>query len=155
LSEFLFVRDRDRRVIDDRWNSRREGLLVGALRSVGLAEREMRFCALQTVASLRLPPLVSRTRAPFPPARVVPRLRIRLVNLFFSPVVKYHGLGRATGFGDLRPCHTLGSLLDVASTAASAVDWLDSPERAGLRSHPFKLATLRPASSERPSRLCR
>jgi len=62
LSEFLFVRDRDRRVLDDRWNLRREGLLVGALRSVGLAEREKRFRALQSVASLRLPPLVSRTR---------------------------------------------------------------------------------------------
>ena len=60
--------------------------------------------------------------------------------------------GCATGFGDLRPCDTLGSLLDVASTAASAVDWLDSPERAGLRSRHFKLPTLRPASSERPSR---
>jgi len=49
-------------LFDDLLNSRREGLLVGALGSVGLAEREKRFRAVQAVASLRLPPLVSRTR---------------------------------------------------------------------------------------------
>jgi hypothetical protein len=74
----------------------------------------------------------------------------RLLNSFLSPVVKYHGLGRATGFGNLRPCYTLGILLDVAMTASSAVDWQHSPEREGLRRRPFKLTTLRPAFPSDP-----
>jgi hypothetical protein len=59
------------------------------------------------------------------------RLRVRLLNSFFAPVVNYHGLGRATGFGNVRPCDTLASLRGAADTASPAVDWLDLPsERA-------------------------
>jgi hypothetical protein len=67
------------------------------------------------------PPLVSRTRQ-----RHLHRQRSRetagcLLNLFLSPVVNYHGLGRDTGFGDIRPCNTLASFT-AATTAPPARD---------------------------------
>ena len=84
--------------------------------SIGLAELEQR---IRRIAD-RSPRFVFRhwsreEKAPFPPARMMARLAGRLV--FLSPVVKYHGLGRATGFGSVRPCNTLASLHVAPETA--------------------------------------
>jgi hypothetical protein len=64
LSEFLLVRDRDRRVLDDRLNSRREGLLAaGSVRGFsGLGGIRTHSASGRPSATLRRTPLVSRTR---------------------------------------------------------------------------------------------
>ena len=146
MSEFRSVRDRDRRFIDDRSNPRREGLLVGRWVRSDWPSASSASAPCSPWRHFVCRHWFREREGAISTGQRVPRLRIRLLNLCLSPVVKYHGLGRATGFGDLPPCHTLGSLLDVASTDASAVDWLNYPERAGLRSRPFKLTAPRPAS---------
>jgi hypothetical protein len=71
------------------------------------------------------------------------RLARRLLSSFLSPVVKYHGLGRATGFGSVRPCNTLASLRDATRTVApSRTDGI--PARAGLRIRPFQARGVTP-----------
>jgi len=114
--------------------------------SVGLAEHEQRIRRPANRSRRFVVRHWSREEtAPFPPARVLPRLAKRLVNSFLSPVVKYHGLGRATGFGDGRPCNTLASL--PGAQRLLAYRGLAGPlERAGLRITLFRLATSRPAS---------
>jgi hypothetical protein len=159
VSGFLLVRDRDRdrHVIDDQLKSRREGLLAGGIRGFLRTGRDQAafnvLPAVRRASSLRHG--LENETAPFPPARLIPRLCVRLFNSFFSPVVKYHGLGCATGFGDLRPCYTLHPLLDGARTASSAMDWRDLAERAGLRTRLFKLTTPRLLLFERPPQLAR
>jgi len=130
------VRDRDRRVIDDPFISTRSGLLADG--SIGLAGHEKRIHVSQTLrlASFSATGLESET-ATFPPARAKARRARRLFNSVLSPVVKYHGLGRATGFGLVRPCNTLASLLGAPGTASPAEHWLDLQSvRASGSCHP-------------------
>jgi len=86
--------------------------------SIGLAEHEQRI--RRPADRSRRCVLRHRSRdetAPFSPACVEARLALRLLNSFLSPVVKYHGLRRATGFGTVRRCSTLASLHVAHETA--------------------------------------
>jgi hypothetical protein len=53
------------------------------------------------------------------------------------------GLGRATGFGGVRPCSTLASLHGAAAPASSDLDWLDA-EHAGPSDHNLSGSQRRP-----------
>ena len=143
-------RDRVRRAIDDRLSSARSiywrdgggGRFVRTGRA-----RAAHSASCRQFAPLRLSATgLERETAPFSPARVMARLAGRLLSSFLSPVVKYHGLGRASGFGSLRPCNTLTTLHGAPETASPTQDWLDSPERARLPIRPSQTRTLRPAS---------
>jgi hypothetical protein len=106
------------RVLD--WHEQRNGrLTVGARGCV---------CA----------PLVSRTRRRHfgrPACRA--RRAGRVLGSCYSPVVKYHGLGRATGFGVARNCTSFVSMCDSASRPVRpGTGW--TTERAGLRSRRSK-----------------
>ena len=115
--------------------------------SIGLAEREKRINVSQTVrlASFSATGLESEA-APSPPARVLPRPAGRLFNSFLSPVVNYHGLGRAAGFGDVRTLQHSHPSARRLRDCLPAENWLDLASERASGSPLFRLATSRPAS---------
>ena len=71
-------------------------------------------------------PLVSRTRRrDFGRPACRARRTRRLLGLSRSPVVNYHGLGRATGFGVVRQCTTFASMGGTANRPG--LPWLAGP----------------------------